>query len=55
MSREFGNQIGGFFHDKIRNALYDLRQESRVTFHIKYIPIFESLSEIAWAIPSVEA
>tara|TARA_R100000951_G_scaffold101420_1_gene92927 strand:+ start:20613 stop:20936 length:324 start_codon:yes stop_codon:yes gene_type:complete len=55
MSREFGNYIGGYFHDKVRNALEDLEQEAGTGFHKEFIPLFESLYEIAYAISSVEA
>ena len=55
MSREFGNYYGGYFHDKIQNALTDLEQEAGTGFHKEFIPLFESLYEIAYAISSVEA
>ena len=56
MSREFGEYNGGgYFHDKIRSALEDLRTEADTSFHKEFIPLFESLYEIAYAISSVEA
>ena len=55
MSREFGENGNGFFHDKIRNALEDLEHEAVTGFHKEFIPLFESLYEIAYAISSVEA
>jgi len=55
MSREFGEYMGGYFHDKIRNALYDLENESFHGLHKEFIPLFKSLYEVAYAISSVEA
>jgi len=58
MSREFGDNNYhnyGFFHDKIRQALDTLKDESRVTHHQQLIPVLEELYEIAYAISSVEA
>lgn len=56
MSREFGEYGGGgYFHDKLRNALEDLQHEAREDFHKKFIPLFEQLYELAYAIASVEA
>ncbi len=57
MSREFGGNggYGGFFHDKIRNAKEDLEGEASFELHKEFIPLLESLYEIAYAISSVEA
>ncbi|NJO49785.1 MAG: hypothetical protein HC840_10440 [Leptolyngbyaceae cyanobacterium RM2_2_4] len=56
MSREFGEYGGGgYFHDKVRGCLEDLQSEAREKFHKEFIPLFESLYEIAYAISSVEA
>ena len=55
MSREFGEGPGGFFHDKIRNALEDLRHEADFELHKEFVPLLESLYEIAYAISSAEA
>lgn len=55
MSREFGQYNNGYFHDNIRRAIEDLKEESREEFHKEFIPLFEELYEIAWAISSVEA
>ena len=55
MSREFGENRGSFFHGKLYACMEDLRGEAREDFHKKFIPLFEELYEIAWAISSVEA
>ena len=55
MSREFGDYIGGYFHEKIHGALEDLHVESKNEFHRKFIPLLKELYEVAYAISSVEA
>lgn len=55
MSREFGDHTGGYFHDKVRGCVDDLKEEATEEFHKEFIPLFESLYEIAYAIASVEA
>ena len=55
MSREFGECIGGYFHDKIDYALNDLKDSSHIELHKKLIPFFESLYKVAYQISSVEA
>jgi hypothetical protein len=55
MSREFGEYIGGYFHDKINHALDDLKDSSHVELHKKLIPFFESLYKVAYQISNVEA
>lgn len=55
MSREFGECVGGYFHDKINRALDDLKDNSHVELHKKLIPFFESLYKVAYQISSVEA
>lgn len=55
MSREFGEYIGGYFHDKINHAMDDLKDSSRVELHKKLIPFFESLYKVAYQISNVEA
>jgi hypothetical protein len=55
MSREFGEYIGGYFHDKINHALDDLKDSSHVELHKKLIPFFESLHKVAYQISNVEA
>ena len=56
MSREFGEYGGGgYFHDKMRAALEDLQDCAREDFHKKFIPLFEELYDLAYAISSVEA
>lgn len=56
MSREFGDYGGGgYFHSKVESALNDLKEESRDEFHRKFIPLFEELYLISYAIASVEA
>lgn len=55
MSREFGEESGYmFFHGKIQSAKEDL-EDASFDFHKKFIPLFEDLYEIAYAISSVEA
>lgn len=54
MSREFGEYVGGYFHDKIESATQDL-EDAHYSLHKKLIPVLESLYEIAYAISSVEA
>ena len=55
MSREFGEYIGGYFHDKINHAMDDLKECSHVELHKKLIPFFESLYKVAYQISNVEA
>ena len=56
MSREFGEYGGGgYFHDKLRSCLEDLKEQAGQDFHKEFIPLFEELYEIAYAISSVEA
>ena len=55
MSREFGEYIGGYFHDKINHAMDDLKDNSHVELHKKLIPFFESLYKVAYQISNVEA
>lgn len=55
MSREFGQYCAGYFHDNLRRATEDLKEEAREDFHKQFIPLFEELYEIAYAISSVEA
>lgn len=56
MSREFGEYgSSGYFHEKIRSALRDLQNEANYEFHKKFIPLFQELHKIAYAISSVEA
>lgn len=55
MSREFGENPGGFFHTKIDNAKHDLIEESNNAFHLKFVPLLSELYELAYAISSVEA
>ena len=54
MSREFGDYIGGYFHDKIYHATDDLRHAD-FELHKKLVPFFESLYEVAYQISNVEA
>ena len=55
MSREFGEYIGGYFHDKINYAMEDLKDSSHVELHKKLIPFFESLYKVSYQISNVEA
>ena len=55
MSREFGDCVGGYFHQKIGSALNDLMDESKNELHRQFIPLFKELYEIAYVISSVEA
>jgi hypothetical protein len=55
MSREFGENQGTFFHEKLRACMEDLQWESNDEFHKKFIPLFEILYQIGWDISSVEA
>jgi hypothetical protein len=55
MSREFGEYIGGYFHDKINHAMDDLKHSSHIELHKKLIPFFKSLHKIAYEISNVEA
>lgn len=55
MSREFGDHCGGYFHDKIYSCLEDLKHEAGEDFHKKFVPLFQELYEVAYAIASVEA
>ena len=55
MSREFGEYIGGYFHDKINHAMDDLKDSSHVELHKKLIPFFESLYKVSYQISTVEA
>ena len=55
MSREFGQYNNGYFHDNIRRAVEDLKDEAREGFHKEFIPLLEELYEIAYVISSVEA
>lgn len=54
MSREFGEYVGGYFHDKIKSAKKDL-ELANFGLHRKLVPVFESLYNIAHVISSVEA
>ena len=54
MSREFGEYVGGYFHDKIRSAKEDL-ELAHFELHRKLVPILESIYDIAYAVSSVEA
>jgi hypothetical protein len=55
MSREFGEYIGGYFHDKIGHATDDLIDSSHIVLHKMLIPFFESLYKVAYQISNVEA
>lgn len=54
MSREFGECICGYFHNKIESAAHDL-EDAHYSLHKKLIPVLDSLYKIAYAISSVEA
>jgi hypothetical protein len=54
MSREFGEYIGGYFHDKIDNATDDLRH-ANFELHKKLVPFFEALYKVSYQICNVEA
>lgn len=55
MSREFGEYVGGYFHDKINSAMDDLKNHSHIELHKKLVPFFESLYKVAYQISNVEA
>jgi hypothetical protein len=55
MSYEFGNYVGGYFHNKIYSAKEDLEQEAKFELHKKLIPFFNMLYEVSFAISAVEA
>jgi len=54
MSREFGEAVGGFFHDKLRYAVEDA--EGGKSPYTKVIgEVLVPLAEMAWQVSSVEA
>jgi hypothetical protein len=55
MSYEFGNYVGGYFHNKIYSAKEDLEQEAKFELHKRLIPFFGMLHEVSFAISAVEA
>lgn len=58
MSREFGDNgyhEHGFFHHRVQQLVNTLENEAREDFHKEFIPLFQELYEIAFAISSVEA
>lgn len=54
MSREFGDTIGGFFHDKLRYAVEDA-ESGTLTYTRAVGKVLQPLAEIAWHVSSVEA
>lgn len=55
MSREFGSYHGGYFHDKIRNAAEDCREEGRDPLTKLWGSFLEEFAEVAYAISTSEA
>lgn len=54
MSREFGDDDGGYFHTKVANAASDARGGNH-PLTLAWGKVLEAMEDVAWSISSVEA
>ena len=55
MSREFGDDCGSFFHEKIRNAVNNCKYEGNYELTKKWGEFLQEFYNIAYSISSCEA